>query len=305
MFRFIHHLRCFAALAIVAFHAGLPVLRPQLYSAVAVFFVISGFVIYRATMTRPFDARSYARARFVRIMPLWWIALIWFTGVNLIAGIGGPPDPGHFIGSLMLFPTEGANGMVRPVLNVGWTLVYEVFFYVLFGLSAWFGRWWLSSAVILSLVACGWLLEPAGFYAKVYTSDIMLCFVAGTLIAHTNAHGWTLSPWLMPLGLLILFVDEPLARIAGSSLIVAGVVAAEPGWFRSGACDFLGSASYAIYLFHFSVTYIAERMPSPPHWVLVFAAALAFGCLAHILVERPLLRALRPAPDRAVGQRAS
>ena len=293
MVRSIHHLRGFAAIAIVAFHAGIPIGGPQLYSAVALFFVISGFVIYRATMARAFDPRSYAWRRFVRVMPLWWIALAWFVGFNLIADIGSRPDVGHVLASLVLLPTEGANGMLRPVLNVGWTLVYEVFFYALFGASVWLGRWWLSSAVILGLVACGWVLEPSGFYARVYTSQIMLCFVAGTLVAHIWSRGQMLSPWLLPAGLLMLLLDEPLARVTAGAFIVAGAVASDAGWFRSKVCDFLGDASYAIYLFHFSITFFAERLTTPPHWTVVFAAALAFGCLAHVLVEKPLLGALR------------
>lgn len=66
-----------------------------------------------------------------------------------------------------------------------------------------------------------------------------------------------------------------------------------PDRFQRTLVDFLATASYAIYLFHFSVTYLFERGGASLHWAAIFMLGTLLGCAVHVLVERPLLKYLR------------
>jgi peptidoglycan/LPS O-acetylase OafA/YrhL len=76
-------------------------------------------------------------------------------------------------------------------------------------------------------------------------------------------------------------------------LILAGAVSLEDRWPDIRAADFIATASYAIYLFHFSVTYLFERGAASLHWAVIFMLATSLGCAVHVLIERPLMRYLR------------
>ena len=292
-FRSVHHLRAVAALAICLLHAGFPWFEWQLNAGVPLFFVISGFVIFMTCRTSAFDPADYAYRRFVRIFPLWWIALFWFAGFTVHFGLGWRVDWPYLLKSLTLLPTQNAQGELRPYLNVGWTLIYEVFFYALYGIAAWLGRWWLCTVAIVSLVLIGWLTQPAGFLANVYTDDIMLGFVAGCHIAQARCHGFRFHPVLLPIGVAMLMMLPLVDATLPCGLILAGAVSLEDRSPDIPPVDFLATASYAIYLFHFSVTYLAERVAPSLHWAVIFVLATALGCLMHVLVEKPLTVHLR------------
>jgi peptidoglycan/LPS O-acetylase OafA/YrhL len=296
-FRSVHHLRAVAALAICLLHAGFPWLHRQLNAGVPLFFVISGFVIFTTYRTAPFRLADYAYRRFIRIFPLWWIALFWFAGFTIHLGLGWPVDWPYLLKSFILLPTQNAEGELRPYLNVGWTLIYEVFFYALYGVAAALGRWWLCTVAIVGLVLIGWLVQPAGFLASVYSDDIILAFAAGCHIAQARSREFRFHPVLLPIGFAILMTLPQAGATLPCCLILAGAVSLEDRWPDVRPVDFLATASYAIYLFHFSITYLFERCAPWFHWAVIFAVATALGCVMHVLVERPLvgyLRARRP-----------
>ena len=63
---------------------------------VDIFFVISGFIIWRSAQGRPFSARGFLFRRVVRIFPLWWLALSSWIVARLIA------EGGHLHSDLSL-----------------------------------------------------------------------------------------------------------------------------------------------------------------------------------------------------------
>ena len=82
-------------------------------------------------------------------------------------------------------------------------------------------------------------------------------------------------------------------------MVAAGVASARPAVPRVLAR--LGSASYAVYLFHLLEIGAAWQvpgrlgvvMPTPAWFVVLAASGIAAGLLVHRLVERPLLARLR------------
>lgn len=100
---------------------------------VQVFLIISGFIIYRTTINQapgPYSTARFLSRRIVRIAPVYWLA----TGIYALKLIAQSNPPGWlaFSESLFFIPfrNPAENDMIRPVLGVGWSLNYEMFFYV-------------------------------------------------------------------------------------------------------------------------------------------------------------------------------
>jgi peptidoglycan/LPS O-acetylase OafA/YrhL len=135
-------LRAIAALSVVAYHVGLMcglsrngTLAPlvaELKAGVAVFFVISGFVLYlpyaRAVATGGSlpDWRSFAERRALRIMPAYWV-LLSVTAVALPATAVLGPNLWRYYGLAQIYDPNTVFGG----LGVAWSLAVEVSFYLL------------------------------------------------------------------------------------------------------------------------------------------------------------------------------
>ena len=142
-------LRGLAALTILAFHVcsitgalGNPVTGDVLTVAgprsLVLFFVISGFLLYRPYVAARADGRSgprlsrYLRRRVFRIVPAYWVAL---TVLAIYPGIVGVFDDTwhryYFFTHLYSQDTVGGG------IPVAWSLCVEVTFYLLLPLWAW------------------------------------------------------------------------------------------------------------------------------------------------------------------------
>jgi peptidoglycan/LPS O-acetylase OafA/YrhL len=103
---------------------------------VAVFFAISGLLMVE-TSYRFFGAaggaKTFLRKRIVRIVPIYWL----FTSLVVVAMVSGAHviPITETIMSYLFIPFRGDGGDMRPLLGVGWTLNYEMFFYVLFAIA--------------------------------------------------------------------------------------------------------------------------------------------------------------------------
>jgi len=103
---------------------------------VDVFFLISGFIVYlaaRRVIHAGKGVRLFLLKRFLRIfLPYWPIALALAAAYMLLPGHSAAADPIQvsWLKSLMLIPGRGGYS-----LSVAWTLSFELFFYLLLGLS--------------------------------------------------------------------------------------------------------------------------------------------------------------------------
>src|SRR6476620_6933057 len=153
---------------------------------VDLFFVISGFIMWATTETRRRGPMQFWLARIVRIVPLYWI----FTTLYIAAALITPEsfyvvhlEAVHIIKSYLFVPATHPNlGLIAPVYTLGWTLNYEMFFYLLFGCCLFFPwprmRLALLAIAFLLLVAAGLIFQPGGAVARTYTDVIMLEFLA-------------------------------------------------------------------------------------------------------------------------------
>jgi peptidoglycan/LPS O-acetylase OafA/YrhL/4-amino-4-deoxy-L-arabinose transferase-like glycosyltransferase len=152
-------LRAIAALGVLLCHVGLQsgfvgrsgsgeyISRADV--GVALFFVLSGFLLYRPFVAARLDGRrqprtaSYLRKRFLRIFPAYWLALTVLVVVLDTRGrhdISGWGDLVIYYGLLQSYSKAHALGGLQQA----WTLVNEVAFYLLLPLwaagAAWLGR---------------------------------------------------------------------------------------------------------------------------------------------------------------------
>jgi exopolysaccharide production protein ExoZ len=329
-------LRAVAASMVVAHHALL-LASDQFRDSVVgsrgvdLFFVISGFVM--ALSTAKLDTRApwlseatrFWLRRILRIVPLWWLALLWMSKSMFARG---EVDAG-LLGDFLFWPRfhPAHPDQIWPWLVPGWTLGYEMLFYLLFGLSMAFGRWRHGAAVLLigALVVAGMLVDPVSAIARFATREVMLEFVLGIGVWKLLAR-WPAST--MPRaaafgvalgGLALLGVDNhgmPRALADGvpAALVVWGGVVAARG-LRLPVLERIGDASYSTYLCQVFVFGWMQRLmqhppsasPSVTYVVTLVAIALvactATGWAVHRLIERPLQALLDPR--RRTARRAA
>jgi exopolysaccharide production protein ExoZ len=102
------------------------------------FFVLSGFIIFyihQADLGRPSQFRSFITKRCLRIYPLYWLVLFAKILLSLVGDSNSEifkTSFGRFIQIFLLVPQPGTN--LTNFIGVSWTLTYEIFFYILFGL---------------------------------------------------------------------------------------------------------------------------------------------------------------------------
>ena len=223
------------------------------------------------------------------------------------------------VASYLFIPVPQADGAMLPVHGVGWTLNYEMFFYALFCLALVFARRTgilIVAAILLVLVLVNLAMPvpgPLGFWAD----PIVLEFVFGMLIA--LAFGpkprlpWPVVGVIVAAALAVIVATDfslggPL-RPFGWGLPCAAIVGAllcadAPKRLGRGlrALLFLGDASYALYLTNSVAMTLPRRLlPNlidPAAWPLVhalllLAIAVTVAGLVHVLLERPLTRALQ------------
>ncbi|MGX7707855.1 acyltransferase family protein [Methylobacterium sp. Gmos1] len=344
-------LRALAAVMVAAGHAqfevaglaaraGLPY-APTAWlpwpAGVDVFFVISGFIIVHAAA--PLHGRADARRTFLahriaRVVPLYWLAttlylaLAWMRPGLLGADAGGPA---YLAASYLFWPMARADGAVQPLYSLGWTLNYEMAFYVVFALVLPLGGRRAVLAVVALLGGFVVLGQAAGSMpvAPAFWSDpIVLEFACGAALALARQHGLRLPG---PARLALAVAGLALLSLAGAApalprclawggpaaLLVAAAALGPSGIapprlrLRLRPAVMLGDASYALYLAHPFVVrgtrVIAEAIGLAAAPGLLTILMLVLACLAalvlHRTVERPLTRAARallePARQRA------
>jgi peptidoglycan/LPS O-acetylase OafA/YrhL len=205
--------------------------------------------------------------------------------------------------------------MVQPVLPVGWTLDFEMLFYVVFTAAIAFGapRIRFCVAVLLALVLVGDLF-PQSVPLAFYSTSMVFEFILGMCIAHALRHYRTPGPALgaaLSLAGFIFIFGFPWSDTGGrlipwgvaGATIVLGTVWLEPAIARARVARmlvFLGDASYSIYLSHAFVVpaaVIALHRLGVDNAVLIFLAvsllAALVGCLSHLWIEKPLISSFK------------
>ncbi|WP_425228967.1 acyltransferase family protein [Sphingomonas sp.] len=309
----IQYIRGAAALAVVVFHVLAFKLAPPGWTwlhvgqrGVDVFFVISGFIMFTAAREERFG--EFWRRRLLRLVPLYWLGtaamfalMIWEKGTH--------PSGSDTLASLLFIPrySDASPGHINPILYVGWTLQYEMFFYLLFSIGLIARRPVMAPVALLAgCVLLGRVWSPHNALVVTCTSPLLIEFGAGLLLGKVAAsRSLAGGRWLLWPGILLLGVPALPGWGIGvaATLVVAGAVGFDQrGSMRALAWPkLLGDGSYALYLVHpLVISLIGVSLARAGVvingaglvWaaVVVAATALIAGLSANYWVERPLLR---------------
>jgi peptidoglycan/LPS O-acetylase OafA/YrhL len=336
-------LRAIPALAVVVLHASgksmsygwdshsLHSISKYGNAGVDIFFVISGFIMVVILRDAPrglITARSFFIARLNRIVPLYWLlTTAWIALLILFPSAFGLSrfNLWHTLASLFFIPSANPMGVIAPDLDVGWTLNYEMWFYVLFTALVCITRHRIVAIFgLITLVSTlGFLhksLGSHGFNAiyQTYTNSIIMefafgCVLGGLYIRKMEIH--TVAA-VACAAVTVLFFASPLFAIATDSgqnrflvyglpalSVVALAVSLEHRVPWNRFLQHLGDASYSLYLTHaFSVPATVKllqlvdrthRLPGILVCIAAIGVSVFVALMAHRYLEKPLGRLVR------------
>lgn len=292
---------------------------------VDIFFVISGYIMARICDT---DPRCFLRRRLIRILPPYWVLTfllfvfsLWFP--NLL--LSTHPGFTELLKSLFFVPYYRADGLIRPLLFVGWSLNYEMLFYLLVALGISLvpkhPLVFVSGALVALQSVCS-LFAGFGAVPMCYSGKVIFEFVFGILayaigrrIAGSTAvqmRPFSLFALITSLvGMCLLqgvahspFPAEWLAmQVLAMLVVLSASLLSQGGWdIRIRWIVIVGDASYVLYLVHPYILNLSDRVLSRHlPWVQMSQASgcltLAAVCIAaavllHLKIEKPFVNHL-------------
>jgi peptidoglycan/LPS O-acetylase OafA/YrhL len=320
-------LRGLAALAVVLFHYTVkaPEILPQVVTiehgfaignyGVQLFFAISGFVIFM-TLERTKSSADFAFARFTRLFPAYWAAILVTTAALHLLGASELTQSGAVIATN--FTMLQGFIYVPAVDGVYWSLTVELAFY----LCMW-GLWRAGALDRIEPILCLWIalrflwlmfpwLPTLG--SKLLLVDHIAFFAIGIAAyrVRIGVRRWRDQIPVLASGLIaVAMVDgTELALVYGGTIVVfIALVSGRTASLNTRVLVWLGALSYPLYLVHQNVGYALiaalEAAGAPPLAAALAALALALGLaqLIHDLVETPSLRILRSMWKSRTGPR--
>jgi exopolysaccharide production protein ExoZ len=322
-------LRGLAALGVVFYHTNyrLPGDWHTEFFGVSTFFVISGFImclITRDPEGGDATSRGFMMRRAIRIVPFYWLCTFALIVLLNRPQITWHIDPifawasvnvPHLLRSLFFVPSE-----TFPMLGVGWTLNFEVYFYVVFAFAILLSRTF-APVIAAAIVYAVFKASASGvdnWLIKFYSHGYIYFFLHGIALFYiwwfTKDHLkkspiWIRLPVIVICGLIVVvvygsqfippqpdlttFVYFPVLLVAAA--IFAASAGADINW---GPLVLLGDASYAIYLTHtITIEKFRQNMPifKDSGWstLLIIIIATAVGILVHLYIEKPMLGWIR------------
>ncbi len=331
----LHMLRGLAALWVVLFHihtfsvtAAFEAAWPKLLyltlfdfgrGGVAIFFVLSGFVIAHSLSGKAVDARYFAQffiRRSLRLEPSYFVSIMLCLSVTAAYAIRHGQEPltvsfGDILAH-MLYLQELLQ--IEAISAVYWTLTYELQFYLVYAgvlaIQHWLGRnsgnkWSVAALDLLMVIVAlaGALLGP-GWATHGLFLNFWYAFYLGVAVRRA-ATSKSSRVTVMLLAVLMLATsgstDEVFnspAALTGLSLLVLTLANRLNVSSAPRPLMLLGTISYSLYLTHYPVLLVALsvssslRAPSDAFgtWLtlgLELGLALGTALLFWWAVERP------------------
>jgi peptidoglycan/LPS O-acetylase OafA/YrhL len=288
---------------------------------VDIFFLISGFIMVYVSKDHAEGRKTpgnFILQRIERIYPPY-IAATLMLMVLVVAGTRSIPadfNVWHVFSSLALVPSFDAAGLVQPILGVGWTLSYEMYFYLAFAAALAIGKK-RYVLVLVAMIIGVWLIANAVSRSSAlgifFSSPIVFEFLFGCALGYLHAAGKLprLSLfWLIPAVVIMAIASHfhETDRLSDGwrflywGIPASVIVASALSWRVSGSVakvfSFLGDASYSIYLIHIVVIYQVLSRVYPKLisfglvWSIDEAVAITFvsatvgGVIFHLFVEK-------------------
>ena len=314
-------LRAIACVAVVFFHTDY---QPGFgASGVNIFFVLSGVIM---GMLLEFESSPvrFIKKRFIRIIPLYWVTTSVAAVVTwLYPHLRSSGDTGigwEYIFSLMFIPYQAENGNIVPLLGPGWSINYEMVFYVSCAVGLWMSRG--RPVLTTTLIVISWWYFskfPTTVAANFYHRPVVLFFIAGINLWLVNKYfKLRLRNKAAILSMLVLctflaygewFYNQ---HRQGNALtlvtyyffpvfivylgLVAEAAFQETSLSLKNVFIQIGDASYAIYLTHLFVIHFFALLSRKIHLnsngiILASVSVLTsiiFGLIVHRFFDEPL-----------------
>lgn len=326
----IQYLRAYAAILVVINHVwGIGYISNSLgfYHigglGVDIFFIISGFIMcyalksnyeHRTEMSKDFFIR-----RILRIYPPYLIIFLPFLGLYLAKCFMGGSEFSliYIIKNILLLPSFIPDPNYYMFLSVAWTLVYEMFFYLIFSLAILFTSslrktvLFFSIAIVAMVISVNFLDlkgERLNWVNLQYMmgDPIMINFVIGSVLYLflDKIRNIKIDKYISIIGILILTVIAMKLSSAEYSRFISFSI---PATFiviltictnlkeESKFLSLLGDASYSIYLIHMLFAIPAKRIAGlflfPDLVGFIFSIiAIVTGVIFYKKVEKPITK---------------
>lgn len=305
-------LRAIAAILVVYFHS---IVTLNLYnlsssffkspyshvwgaSGVDIFFIISGFIMVVIQLRKKRNTKDFLKDRALRIIPLYWFltlaffSILFFLPFLFNEKILNYNDLFQSLFFISIFFDK------EPLLYVGWSLEYEMVFYIFFGIALLFNNKYLIIFTSLMMIVLSILLN----------NSVVLEFLFGMIIGYfwsknyikINHHCSTL---LILIGFLSLIIFNTIDQFRfiywgiPSLLIFLGFLNLKP--IKNNLLIKLGDASYSIYLVHMFILPVYFKIISLVGFnnffmheyvnvTLSVILSVFAGYLTHLIIEKPL-----------------
>lgn len=280
--------------------------------AVDLFFALSGFIMIRITtgrfQSRPYAARFWVE-RFFRVYPAYWVVSLPVLFIYLFnPGLVNATQGGNVnvLASFLLLPQA-----ILPLLSVGWTLVHEIYFYLVFTLAVaflperWRGHLLVAWAFGVVTVGMGVRTDTSPAWLVLVVDPLTLDFIAGGLAALTvprlasqgarlgvalmwlGVISFAFLLWILPFTIDAIFLHRGwrvLVCAVPCSLLILGAVLSDQSrsnrsWLKRSLSS-IGNLSYSFYLVHLLILSLAGKLwlawgaASKPSAAMVYLAAL-------------------------------
>lgn len=302
---------------------------------VDLFFVISGFImvfIQPEQINSPCAHARFLLSRFTRIYPPYWIVLLPLLPIWLMW-------PGVFLNpvhdvfrSVLLLPQDS-----MPILSVGWTLIHEIYFYIIVAFALHFGTKgrWVFGAIWLGAVLAAAAIFGSTNYGgsrlfqlmfSPFSATFLLGYFQGLGLKHIQQFNPRLGLVLFAAGIAAIFFNAGLVNQLGvypdnNQILRLGAFGLPCGLIVLAALilerhlpeivlrlQYVGDRSYALYLTHWPVVTLVYTLLAHTVWrgtavALLISATCFTLCLltASIFHEQLEKRAIRWS-RRALGK---
>ncbi|KQT22964.1 hypothetical protein ASG22_14565 [Chryseobacterium sp. Leaf405] len=284
---------------------------------VPIFFVISGFIMVFTTEKLNFNKNNlkqiilFYKKRIIRIVPLYYIlTLLWMIiGGNFFLYFTDKELYTRFIHSILFLPQKD----IFPILYLGWSLNYEIFFYLIFGISLLFkkNRYFFIIIFFIITSILGLIFTFNNGYSNMVTSHLNLYFIIGILFALLLEKFSVPKKWAIPISIIgiasfILFlldlisIDNELLVIPIISLFVFSFLLFDYSFHFKGkkSLVFLGDISYSLYLSHpfvdiFFRKFKVDGYLNLPYFIFKIIIVIIVAAFLYHFVEKKITEYLK------------
>jgi exopolysaccharide production protein ExoZ len=309
-FENIQFLRFIAASSVIVHHV--PTL-PSMIWGVDLFFLISGFIMCYVSQ---FSVDQFFIKRCVRVLPLYWISTLGVFSIALIAPAllnSTTANYMHLIKSLLFIPFDKNGSGVFPILYVGWTLNYEMFFYFIFYIALLVSHKYRAviCALMIATLCLLFVQFPESLVMRFWSNSNIVNFLTGVFVYVflKRDSGWIMQCLMVLFCMFVVmgannfaylhrFVTLDIPLMLGFSVMVVYM----SNFPLLGVFVLLGDASYALYLSH---SYVVQVIDKKTHlfeqgfWIAglttigVFCLCYLVAILIWLYFEKPLDRILK------------